>query len=121
MTTENLTIDTGTAIAIPEVTELETTVRESNLDPADAVSLLQCYRPIFEEVHGLMQRVADAQPVTDATQLTEMRECRALRLALGAERVRADKLRKRLKEDGLRRGNAVQGVFNLLKYMIEPV
>lgn len=46
---------------------------------------------------------------------------RALRLKMRAIRVAADKTRKSLKEDSLRRGKAIDGVYNWLEYQLAPI
>lgn len=46
---------------------------------------------------------------------------RQARLALKDIRVNADKTRKALKEDSLRYGKAVQGVYNVIEFLITPI
>ena len=50
-----------------------------------------------------------------------MKQAREARLAIKAIRIEADKTRKSLKEDSLRYGKAVQGVYNVIEYMIKPI
>lgn len=108
--------------AIETPSELLTVIQSSSLEPATAEGLLNSYRPIFIEANALLaQSKGVAEAVTDATRVTEIKAATVLRLQLKAVRVKGDKLREALKADALRRGNAVQGVFNVLKYMIEPV
>lgn len=59
--------------------------------------------------------------VTDINQTREMKMAREARLAMREIRINADKLRKELKEDSLRYGRAVQGVYNVIEAAISPI
>src|SRR5262249_42943564 len=59
--------------------------------------------------------------VTDENDKRGMKLARDSRLALREIRVNAEKARKRLKEDSLRRGKAIDGIANVLKALIEPI
>jgi len=59
--------------------------------------------------------------VTDPTQVTEIKKSRELRLKIRAVRVAAEKTRKELKEDSLRTGKAIDGMNNVLLYLIDPI
>jgi len=50
-----------------------------------------------------------------------MKMAREARLALREIRINADKTRKALKEDSIRYGRAVQGVYNVIEYLIKPI
>ena len=100
--------------------KLETAIRQANLEPASAEGLLSTFRPLFAKANGICADAANLA-VTDATQLTEMKRARELRLGLRAVRIEAEKTRKALKEDSLRRGKAIDGVYNVLEYAVAPV
>jgi hypothetical protein len=59
--------------------------------------------------------------VTDIGQKREMKLARESRLALREIRINVENARKRLKEDSLRRGKAIDGVANAIKNRIEPI
>jgi hypothetical protein len=59
--------------------------------------------------------------VTSVDQKEEMKQAREARLALVKVRTSADKIRKELKADALKYGNAVQGVYNLIEGMVKPL
>lgn len=59
--------------------------------------------------------------VTDETQKDTMAQAREARLLLKNLRVEADKTRKDLKEESLRYGQAVQGVYNFIEERIKPI
>jgi len=59
--------------------------------------------------------------VADDTDTKGMQAARATRLALKSIRVNVENTRKALKEASLREGKAIDGMANVLKYLIEPV
>ncbi|AHF94045.1 hypothetical protein OPIT5_04025 [Opitutaceae bacterium TAV5] len=109
-------------VLAPEVIapELVPAVTNVGLEPETAQGLLNQFAPLFAKAKAVF---ADAEKisVTDATQVTEIKKARAARLALRVIRIDADHLREKLKADSLRRGNAIQGVYNIIKYAIVPV
>lgn len=98
---------------------LERTIEESGLVPTSATALQQAFEPIFEKARDLVAKSAGIV-VTDATQVTAMKDARVHRLALKDVRVACNKLREELKRDSLNYGKAVQGVYNLIAGIIEP-
>lgn len=109
------------AVVAPEILQLETRIKESGVEAVTAESLGVAFRPIFTDVHAIIERAKAAPKVTDATQLTEMKAVRAIRLELAEQRIKGDKLRAKLKEDSILRGKAIQGVYNLLEFMVKPL
>lgn len=101
-------------------TKLELVVAEQKLEPTTAAALMTSYRPFFDQAHSLVERASKIK-VTDATQVTEIRESRQIRLELVKVRTAADKQRKAMKEESLRQGKAIDGAFNILKFMVEPI
>ena len=95
-------------------------VRENQLTENAAADLLAAYRPYFSEAQPLIDE-ARGVTVTDATQVTEIKKSRELRLKLRAVRTAAEKTRVALKADSLRIGKAIDGMSNVLKLAIEPV
>jgi colicin import membrane protein len=83
-------------------------------------TLSELFQPFAERAEGWKEK-ATAIVVTDATQLTEMQQARDMRLELRTIRIDVEKTRKRLKEDSLNKGRAIDGVANLLKGLIEPL
>jgi hypothetical protein len=100
--------------------ELVAVLRDSGLEPVSAQSLLLAFKPSFLAATKLIED-AKAVVVTDATMVTEIKRARELRLSLRKVRVDAEKLKEKLKENSLREGRAIQGVWNLVKLHIEPV
>lgn len=94
--------------------------KENGIQPETGQELLQSFREHFDNVYTLVEE-AKAVTVTEFDQVTEMKKSRELRLALAKVRVKANKLREELKSEGLRRNAAIQGIYNVLKFMTEPV
>lgn len=100
--------------------ELIKVVEESSLEKQTKDNILSKFTPFFDQASEWKEK-AEALVVTDESQVEEMKEARLARLALKNIRVEADKTRKALKEDSLRYGKAVQGVYNVIEYLIKPI
>lgn len=110
----------GTSIVAAEPSnQLARVVQQNNLEPVSAAALIEAFQPLFAEAESVC-RDAAAIEVTDATQVSEIKKARAARLQLKDIRVRAEHERKRLKEDSLRRGKAIDGIANVIKFLVEP-
>lgn len=108
-----------------EAQEVETTpviqaIQSSQVELSTALQLQNAFNPIFERMQE-WERVTRSIVVTDPTQLREMKQAREARLELRGLRTEADKKRKELKEDSLRYGKAVQGVYNVIEALIVPL
>lgn len=103
-----------------EASKLAKVVEQNGLAPTTAKALIETFEPYFGKADELCAQAAGVR-VTDATQVSEMKKSRELRLALKAVRVEAEKSRKTLKEDSLRMGKAIDGINNVLLLQIEPV
>ena len=95
-------------------------IESSGLEQSTITTLKERFLPFYEQVETWKERAATLK-VTDASQTREMKMAREASLALRAIRVEADKTRKALKEDSIRYGRAVQGVYNVIEYLIKPI
>lgn len=100
--------------------ELIQVINESGVEQTTAAAIQAAFDGYFKQAAEWETR-AKALVVTDVSQTREMKMAREARLALKNIRVEADKKRKALKEDSLRYGKAVQGVYNVLEYLIVPI
>jgi len=91
-----------------------------DLDTSSATTLRAVFEGMFNQVDEWAAR-AQAIVVTSEDQRHEMKMARESRLALREIRVKADHARKKLKEDSLRTGRAIDGIANVLKALIEPL
>lgn len=94
--------------------ELENAVATVGLSIEGAQTLRSAFAPHFVKFHQL---AASAASIDEASPMA----ARRVRLDLKAVRVAAEKTRKELKEDSLRRGKAIDGINNLLEYQLVPV
>jgi hypothetical protein len=122
MNTTNPPAEPTAVVAIVELVppDAVVVVQESALAVESQQHLLTQYAPFFKKAQDLVEK-AKALTVTDASQLTEMKMARVLRLGLREVRVEAEKKKKTLKEDILRQGRAIDGVLNVLKAIVEPI
>lgn len=95
-------------------------IESAGLEKDTTQTLRQKFLPFWEQAEK-WRDIAEGLVVTDASQTREMKMAREARLALRAIRVEADKTRKALKEDSIRYGKAVQGVYNVIEYLIKPI
>lgn len=93
---------------------------ETQIEPTVAESIYADFSGLFKQAEEWKTKAA-ALVITDASQVREMKIAREARLALKDIRVTAEKKRKALKEDSLRRGKAIDGVANILRYLVEPI
>lgn len=103
-----------------QTNELIRVVEESGLESQTSSYLKEKFLPFFEQAQKWKQQ-AETLVVTDVSQQKEMMLAREARLALRDIRIQADKTRKALKEDSLRYGKAVQGVYNVIEYLVVPI
>lgn len=106
---------TQTAMVVVEPpAELIKAVSEAGLTTDGAASLQEGFAPHFVDFHELSTQAAT---IAD----NEPKAARAMRLNLRKVRSSAEKTRKELKADSLRRGKAIDGLKHLLDYQLVPV
>lgn len=103
-----------------ESQEIALRVEFGTIEPATEHSLKQSFIEYFERAESWRQRAMAVQ-VTDITQTDVMAEARQIRLALRDIRTQAEKVRKSLKEESLRKGKTIDGIYNMLAYAIKPL
>lgn len=99
----------------PEVLDAQT----KGLEIATAQQLKSSFAEYFTRVQPWAEK-AKTIHVTNANQTEVIAEARECRLKLRAIRIETETTRKRLKEDSLRLGKAIDGFANILKAIIEP-
>lgn len=99
--------------------ELVKIIQTSGLEEKTSEYIKEKFMPFFEQANEWREK-ALALNVTDENQLAEMEQAREARIFLKNLRVNADKMRKALKEDSLRYGKAVQGIYNVIEALITP-
>jgi len=103
-----------------KMNKLEIVVKESGLEKTKADYILEKFSDAFK-VAGKWEEKAKGIKVEDETQISEMKIARIGRLELRDKRVDIEKERKRLKEQSLREGKAIDGIANVLKALIIPI
>ena len=93
---------------------------EPGLEHDTQQSLLTAFQGFYQSADEWRAKALSIQ-ITRPDQIREMKLARETRLALREIRIKADKRRKEMKEDSLRRGKAIDGAFNMLSHAIEPL
>jgi colicin import membrane protein len=101
-------------------TQLTVVVEQQGLALESAQNIKLAFAPFFDQAEEWRKKV-ELINVTDASQTREMKMARDTRLALREIRIKANKVREQLKEDSNRRGKAIQGVYNVLEFLISPM
>lgn len=113
--------DTKTALAEIEVLPPEATevIQQADLATDTIHTLTTSFQGFFDDARQWVDK-AKAIQVTDITQTDKIAEARELRLKLRKIRTTSENTRKKLKEDSLRMGRAIDGMHNVLKAIVEP-
>jgi colicin import membrane protein len=104
----------ASAIVVAVPAELITAAENTGLAADGVQALKDAFLPHFLRFHEIADS-AKGVPV-DAP-----KKAREMRLELRAIRTAAEKTRKALKEDSLRRGKAIDGINALLEYQLVPI
>jgi len=117
---EDLFEDVAGTVTDKEPNALMQVINNEHVEPQTGLQIKESFMPFFDQAEELKAKALTIK-VTDIGQKAEMLEARTIRLKLKDIRVNADKTRKDLKEDSLRYGKAVQGVYNIIEYLIIPI
>lgn len=99
---------------------LKELVVQSDLDNTKAAVLLENFEGYFK-MAAEWEVKAKAIVVTRVDQKAEMQMARTGRLFLREKRIAIENTRKKLKEQALREGKAIDGIANVLKALIVPI
>ncbi len=102
------------------VESTEITKYDSGLEPGKHNELVSQFNPMADEMSKLVE-TAKGIEVKDVNDAAGMDAARTTRLGLKKVRVSVEKTRKSLKEASLREGKAIDGMANILKFIIAPV
>jgi hypothetical protein len=100
--------------------ELVEIIKQSELEPTKAQYILDNFSGYFALASDWEQK-AKAIVITNENQKAEMKMAREGRLFLREKRIELENARKKLKEQSLREGKAIDGIANVLKALIVPI
>lgn len=103
-----------------EENRLSLVVKESGLDTNEGQVLLDKFSS-YEQIAKEWEIKAKAIVVTDESQVTEMKMAKEARKFLSDKRIAVEKARKELKEQSLRKGQAIDAIARFLTSLIEPI
>lgn len=95
-------------------------VQSSGLEAQTANYIQEKFLPFFEQAKEWNDK-AQELVVTDVSQKEKMKMARDARLTLRQVRISADKVRKSLKEDIIKYGKTVDGVYNIIESVVSPI
>lgn len=98
--------------------QLQVIIEENQLENADEVK--QVFSPFFDQVEQVKETCL-AIKITDVAQVKEMEKAREYRLKLKNLRVASEKEKDRIKEQPLRKCQAIDALARYLKSEIEPL
>lgn len=100
--------------------ELAKIVNQSGLESADQTSILERFGS-YEEVAKEWEAKAKMIVVTDSSQTTEMAMAKEARKKFSQLRIDVEKARKAMKEQSLRKGQAIDSIARFLVSLILPI
>lgn len=95
-------------------------IQGSGLEVSKANFILENFQDYFK-IADEWKAKSMALVVTDENDKATMKMAREGRLFLRAKRIDVENARKKLKEQSLREGKAIDGIANVLKALIEPI
>lgn len=116
-----LVVSEATKVAAPSPTnQLTIIIKENQLEAESASFLTTTFVPLLKRAEEWAVK-ANAIKVKDASDTGTMNVARITRLELRKVRIAAEKAKESLKAEGLRRNNAIQGAYNIVKFLTEPL
>lgn len=100
--------------------KLVAVVQTAELDQNKTDQLMKTFGGFYREAKFVVDDFK-ALKVAGVDDTDTMQKAREARLELARIRVKANKTRKQLKEQSLREGRAIQGVYNIIEALIKPV
>lgn len=95
-------------------------IKENNLEVVESKSILEKFGD-YENIAREWEVKAKQIVVTDVSQTTEMAMAKEARKKFSQLRIDIEKARKEMKEQSLRKGQAIDSVARFLKSLVEPI
>lgn len=99
---------------------LEIVIQESGLETVEGNSLMEKFGS-YESIANEWEFKAKSIVVTDASQVTEMEMAKVAAKKFADLRIELEKARKAMKEQSLRKGQAIDAVAKYLQSLISPI
>lgn len=101
---------------MPDKNQLVTILKEGNIEKSESQKLYVEFAPLFQMAKEFEEE-AKSIKVDSIDQKDEMLKAREMRLKLVRFRGECDTRRKELKDESLRKGKAIDGMANIIKYL----
>jgi hypothetical protein len=95
-------------------------VRKEELPEAEVAILQSSFITFLQQAEAMKEQALSIN-VTNVDQVDEIKKAREWRITIKNIRVDCEKVRKKMKEDSLRRGRAIDGMANVIKDLIAPI
>lgn len=95
-------------------------IRKEDLPESEALVLQNAFLPFLQQAENMKEQALSIN-VTSVDQVDDIKRAREMRLTLKNIRVDCEKVRKTHKEESLRKGKAIDGLANIIKYIITPL
>lgn len=96
--------------------ELTITKELSGLSESKAAQIKEVFEPMVKMLEGFESAYAEVMAQEQSEEKSS--QAKRLRLDISKIRIEADKVRKAQKDEYIRAGNAIQGVYNILKFAV---
>ena len=116
----NVPMTLNPVLVTKEENPLVLVVKESGLEATQAQTILESFQDFFKQASDYEKRAKEIV-VTEISQVADMTEARKIRLELKNIRVNAEKVKTNLKADILLKGKAIDGIYNVIKALTEPL
>lgn len=103
-----------------ESQNLITIVNNSGLEENEQKGVIERFND-YEDIAKTWEQKAKMIHVTNIDQVTEMKMAREARLFLREKRIAIERARKAMKEQSLRKGQAIDAIAKYLESLIEPI
>lgn len=95
-------------------------IRKEDLPESEVVNLQSPFITFLQQVEAMKSQAMSIN-VTSIDQVEDIKKAREWRITFKNIRVDCEKVRKKMKEDSLRRGRAIDGMANVIKDLIAPI
>jgi len=105
-------------VSIVQPSKITSIISQAGVDETTAIAVRESFTPIMDILSVPLSKAASIV-VTDVSQKDLMKQAKDLAKEIATARIACEKTRKALKEESLKRGNAIQDVANFIKAQCE--
>jgi len=99
---------------------LEVIIQESGIEKTEAMKMYDHFQSFLQEI-SLIENEAKSIKINDVSEKQSMKRAREIRLILKNVRTNSEKVHKDMKAGVLRQGRFIDGLLNMVKYLVVPL